>query len=113
MQIKSQKDFYAGLMFLIVGSAFAYFSLKYNVGTGARMGPGYFPRLLGVLLAIFGAIIIFNSLRAKITGGDLIGSFAWRPLCYIIGANLVFGILLGGLPSIKLPAMGLSPAFTR
>ena len=107
MQIKSQKDFYAGLMFLIVGSAFAYFSLKYNVGTGARMGPGYFPRLLGVLLAFFGAIIIFNSLRAKITGGDLIGSFAWRPLCYIIGANLVFGILLGGLPSIKLPAMGL------
>jgi hypothetical protein len=107
MQIKSQKDFFAGLMFLIVGSAFAYFSLKYNVGTGARMGPGYFPRLLGVLLAIFGGIIIFHSLRAKIKGGDLIGSFAWKPLCFIIGANLVFGILLGGLPSIKLPAMGL------
>ena len=107
MQIKSQKDFFAGLMFLIVGSAFAYFSLKYNVGTGARMGPGYFPRLLGILLAIFGAIIIFHSLRAKVKGGDLIGSFAWKPLCFIIGANLVFGILLGGLPSIKLPAMGL------
>ena len=107
MQIKSQKDFFAGLMFLIVGSAFAYFSLKYNVGTGARMGPGYFPRLLGILLAIFGCIIIFNSLRAKVTGGDPIGSFAWKPLCFIIGANLVFGILLGGLPSIKLPAMGL------
>ena len=107
MQIKSQKDFYAGLMFLIVGAGFAYFSLKYNVGTGARMGPGYFPRLLGVMLAVFGIIITFNSLRSKATDGDLIGSFAWRPLCYIIGANVVFGILLGGLPSIKLPAMGL------
>lgn len=107
MHIKSQKDFFAGLMFLIVGAGFAYLSLKYNAGTGARMGPGYFPRLLGILLAIFGAIIIVNSLRSKVVGGDLIGKFAWRPLGFIIGANLVFGILLGGLPSIKLPAMGL------
>jgi Tripartite tricarboxylate transporter TctB family len=107
MQIKSQKDFYSGLMFLIVGLAFALLARNYNVGTGARMGPGYFPQLLGVLLAVLGAIVTFNSFRAKIEGGDPIGSFAWRPLCYIIGANLVFGILLGGLPSIKLPAMGL------
>jgi hypothetical protein len=107
MQIKSQKDFYAGLMFLVVGSAFAYFSLKYNVGTGARMGPGYFPRLLGILLAVLGVVIIAVSFRSKVQGGDLIGAFAWKPLFFIIGANLVFGILLGGLPSIKLPAMGL------
>jgi hypothetical protein len=107
MQFKSQKDFYSGLMFLIVGIAFALLARKYNVGTGARMGPGYFPQLLGVLLAIFGAIITFQSFKAKNEGGDKIGAFAWRPLGYIIGANLVFGILLGGLPSIKLPAMGL------
>jgi predicted outer membrane lipoprotein len=107
MQIKSQKDFYSGVMFLIVGAAFAILARKYNVGTGARMGPGYFPQLLGVLLAVFGAIITYMSFTSKVEGGDPVGSFAWRPLCYIIGANIVFGILLGGLPSIKLPAMGL------
>jgi Tripartite tricarboxylate transporter TctB family len=107
MQIKSQKDFFSGLMFLLVGVGFAWGSTKYNVGTGARMGPGYFPLMLGVLLAAMGVVITLKSLSAKVEGGDLIGSIAWRPLCYIIGANLVFGILLGGLPSIKLPAMGL------
>jgi Tripartite tricarboxylate transporter TctB family len=107
MQIKSHKDFYSGLMFLIVGMGFAILARNYNVGTGARMGPGYFPQLLGVLLAVMGAVIIFNSLRAKIEGGDHIGAFAWKPLFFIIFGNLVFGVLLGGLPSIKLPAMGL------
>ena len=36
-----------------------------------------------------------------------LSKFAWRPIVYILGANLVFGILLGGLPSIGLPPMGL------
>ena len=107
MQIKSQKDFFSGLMFLLVGAGFAWGSTNYNIGTGARMGPGYFPLMLGILLAVMGAVITLKSLTAKVEGGDLIGSFAWRPLCYIIGANVIFGILLGGLPSIKLPAMGL------
>ena len=89
MQIKSQKDFFSGLMFLVVGIGFAWGSTKYNVGTGARMGPGYFPLMLGVLLAGMGAVITLKSLSAKVEGGDLIGSIAWRPLCYIIGANLV------------------------
>ena len=49
MKIKSQKDFFAGLMFMGVGAAFAWGATTYNVGTGARMGPGYFPLLLGIL----------------------------------------------------------------
>ena len=56
MSIKSQKDFFSGLMFLVVGAAFAWGATSYSVGTGARMGPGYFPLLLGVLLAILGAV---------------------------------------------------------
>jgi hypothetical protein len=107
MGIKSQKDFVAGLMFMLVGAAFAFGATKYNVGTGARMGPGYFPLMLGVLLAILGALITFYSLVEKTVNGDKIGSTAWKPLCYILGSNVMFGILLGGLPSIKLPAMGL------
>lgn len=43
MKIKSQKDFFSGLMFMGVGVAFAVGASNYNIGTGARMGPGYFP----------------------------------------------------------------------
>lgn len=107
MLIKSQKDFFAGLMFMIVGIGFAWGATSYKVGDGARMGPGYFPLLLGVLLAILGAVITFKALVVETPGGDKIGKWAWKPLFFILGANLLFGVLLGGLPSIKLPAMGL------
>lgn len=110
VNIKSQKDFFSGLMFLVVGGAFAWGATAYSVGTGARMGPGYFPLLLGVLLAILGGVIIFNAMVVETPHGDKVGSFAWRPIFFILGSNLAFGILLGGLPSIKLPSMGLMAA---
>ena len=107
MRIKSQKDFFAGLLFLALGVAFALGARTYNVGTGARMGPGYFPLMLGVVLAIMGAVEVFKSMVIETATGDKVGKFVWRPVGYIVGANLAFGVLLGGLPSIKLPAMGL------
>ena len=110
MNIKSQKDFFSGVMFCVVGVAFAIGARNYTMGEGARMGPGYFPFLLGILLAILGMVVLFQSLTKGSAGGDKIGTWAWRPMGYIIGANLLFGILLGGLPSIKLPAMGLIAA---
>ncbi|VTU33767.1 tripartite tricarboxylate transporter TctB family protein [Variovorax sp. RA8] len=110
MKIKSQKDFFAGLMFTIVGIAFAWGATTYSVGTGARMGPGYFPLMLGILLGILGIIVIFTSLVIETVDGEPVGKIAWRPLAFIIGSNLIFGILLGGLPSIGLPAMGLIAA---
>ncbi len=94
-------------MFLIIGGLFAVGAYNYGMGDGARMGPGYFPRLLGIILASIGAVVTFKALTVETVGGDKIGKWAWRPLFYIIAANLTFGILLGGLPSIKLPAMGL------
>jgi hypothetical protein len=107
VNIKSQKDFFSGLMFMSVGAAFAWGATKYSVGTGARMGPGYFPLMLGVLLAVLGSVITFKSLVVETAGGDKIGSWAWKPLVFIILANLAFGVFLAGLPSIKLPAMGM------
>ena len=107
MKIKSQKDFYSGLLYTVVGAAFAYGATSYNIGTGARMGPGYFPLLLGSILAVIGGIIIFKSLVVETPTGDRVGSWAWKPLSFIIAGNLLFGVLLGGLPSIKFPAMGL------
>ena len=107
MKIKSQKDFYSGLLFLIIGAAFAYGAYSYNMGTGARMGPGYFPRMLGILLAALGAFIVFESLTIETPDGEKIGSWAWKPLVFIILSNFAFGLMLGGLPSVGIPAMGL------
>lgn len=107
MNIKSQKDFFSGLMFLVVGLAFAVGAYNYSMGDGARMGPGYFPRMLGILMAVLGSVIIFKSLSVATKDGEKLGAWAWKPLCFILGANLTFGVLMGGLPSIKLPAMGL------
>lgn len=107
MKIKSQKDFFSGLMFLVVGGGFAWGATTYTVGTGARMGPGYFPLLLGILLAIIGAVIMFKATVVETVDGDPIGKWAWKQIVFIIGANLLFGVLLAGLPSIGVPAMGL------
>lgn len=110
MFIKSQKDFYSGLLFMLVGIAFAWGATTYNIGTGARMGPGYFPLMLGILMALLGALIIFNAMIFKTEDGDKIGPWAWKPLFFIIAGNLIFGVLLGGLPSVHLPAMGMVAA---
>jgi Tripartite tricarboxylate transporter TctB family len=107
VNIKSQKDFFSGLMFIIVGAAFAIGAYNYSMGEGARMGPGYFPRLLGIVLALVGSFVLFKSLTVATSDGDKIGSFAWKPMFCIIGANVLFGICIGGLPSIKFPALGL------
>ena len=107
MSIKSQKDFFSGLMFMAVGVAFAWGASGYTIGNGARMGPGYFPLVLGVLLSLLGAVITFKSMVVETVDGDKVGAFAWRPLIFIIAANLVFGAALGGLPSIGLPPLGL------
>ena len=107
MTIKSQKDFFSGLMFIVVGAAFALGASTYSIGTGARMGPGYFPLVLGVLLAIIGIAVTFTSLVVETEDGDKVGKFAWKPLFFIITANLVFGACIGGLPMIGLKPLGL------
>ena len=94
-------------MFAVVGGAFAAVSSTYTIGTGARMGPGYFPLVLGVLLAALGVLIAVRSFGSGPEDGDPVGRFAWRPLIFIISANLAFGACLGGLPSIGLPPLGL------
>jgi hypothetical protein len=110
MSMKSQKDFFSGLLFMAVGVAFAWGATNYSVGTAARMGPGYFPLALGILLAILGAVITFKALVVETEDGEKMGPWAWKPLFFIIAANLVFGLLLGGLPSLHIPAMGLIAA---
>lgn len=107
MTIKSQRDFGAGLMFTVVGGGFAYGASTYQVGDAARMGPGYFPLMLGVILALMGLVVLAKSFVHGSPDGDKIGAIAWRPLCFVLLANVAFGVLLIGLPSIGLPGMGM------
>lgn len=107
MRIKSQQDFCSGLMFTGVGVAFAWGATTFGTGTAAQMGPGYFPLMLGVLMTILGLVVTAKSIAVGAPDGGRIGAWAWRPLFFIIAANLVIGVMLGGLPSIGLPAMGL------
>jgi hypothetical protein len=107
VNIKSQKDFFSGLMFMVVGGAFAIGATNYNMGSGARMGPGLFPIALGFILVGLGLVIAITSMVVKTPDGEKIGSIAWRPLVFIIAANLIFGVALGGIRSIGLPPMGM------
>lgn len=107
MRIKSQKDFFAGLFYLVVGGGFAIGATNYTIGDASRMGPGYFPMLVGTLLAILGVIIILQALIVETPDGDPIGHWVWRPLVYVILANFLFGILLGGIPTLGIPPTGL------
>jgi len=108
VKIKSQKDFFSGLMFMGIGVAFAIGATNYNIGSGARMGPGYFPLILGILLAILGAAVTFYATVVESgNDGDKVGKWAWKQIFFILASNFAFGVLLAGLPSFGVPAMGL------
>jgi len=94
MKIKSQRDFWSGLMFLVVGVAFAWGATEYSFGTSAHPGPGYFPFGLGIMLALLGAFVLFKALTLESEGGDPIGAIAWRPLIVIVASIAFFGLAL-------------------
>jgi hypothetical protein len=94
VKIKSQKDFWSGLMFLATGLGFAWGATFYSFGTSARPGPGYFPLGLGLILAVLGAITLFEALTIETEDGEPVGSFAWKPLITILLSVLVFGLVL-------------------
>ena len=94
MKIKSQKDFWSGLMFVATGLGFAWGAQFYSFGTSARPGPGYFPLGLGLLLAALGALTLFEALTIETDDGEPVGAFSWKPLGTILVAVILFGILL-------------------
>lgn len=100
MKIKSQKDFWSGLMFVVVGLGFAWGATAYSFGSSARPGPAYFPFGLGILLAIMGALVWFASITVETEDGDRIGSIAWKPLIIITGSVVMFGAILPWLGMI-------------
>lgn len=92
MKIKSPKSFWAGLMFLAFGVFFAVWAVvNYQMGTAVRMGPAYFPALLGGLLAILGGMILVGSFAIQ---GPKVPTFHFRPLTLILAANIAYGYLM-------------------
>lgn len=106
MKIKSQKDFWSGLMFVIAGVSFSWGATNYSFGVTARPGPAYFPFGLGVLLALLGAFILFRSLVVETDDGEPIGKWAFRPMLTIVFAVCLFGVMLPRLGMVvSLPVL--------
>ena len=113
MKIKSQNDFWSGLMFIVTGVAFAWGALSYSFGNSARPGPGYFPFGLGILLAVLGAVVPFGALTVETDDGEPIGKWAWKPLIIIVLSLVGFGLLLprlGLIISLPLLVIAVSTA---
>ena len=92
MRIKSPKDFWAGLMFVSVGVFFVIWALThYQMGTAVRMGPAYFPVLLGGLLAFLGVLVLFEAFALE---GPNVPRFSFRPLILISVACVAYGYLM-------------------
>ena len=91
IKIKSPKDFWAGLMFVAFGLFFMVGARNYRLGSAARMGPAYFPMMLGGVLAVIGGIVFFRSLVAK---GEKVAAIPLRLLFLITLSLLGFGYLL-------------------
>jgi hypothetical protein len=92
MKIKSPQDFWAGIMFISIGLFFVVVAqMNYQMGTAVRMGPGYFPTVLGGILAILGGIVLFDSF---ILDGAKVAKFHFRPLLFILASSLAFAYLL-------------------
>ena len=110
MNLKNQKDFFSGLLFMAIGVSFAWSASHFSIGNAASMGPGYFPLLLGGVLTFLGGVLVFKALVLETEDGGRIGPWAWRPVGFVVLANLVFGVMMGGLSSVGIAPMGFVPA---
>jgi len=89
--IRHPKDFVAGLLFAAVGAAAILIAANYPLGTAARMGPGYFPRILGILLIVLGAALALRALRIQ---GSPLPGWRWRPVVIVLGSVVLFGLIV-------------------
>lgn len=91
MRIKAPKDFWAGLMFIGFGLGFVLVGQNYEMGTAVRMGPAYFPTVLGALLTFLGLIVFGQSFTVS---GSPLPRFAFRPLIVVLIAIALFGVMI-------------------
>jgi hypothetical protein len=96
LKIRSLNNFCAGLMFIIIGGLFALGATQYPMGTAVRMGPAYFPSILGWLTVILGTIVFVESFIVEQPRPRKI---EWRPVIVVLGSVVAFAALIntGGL----------------
>lgn len=94
MKIRDEKDFWSGVMFAAFGLFFVLYAQQYDMGTAARMGPAYFPTVLGGLLLLLGILITFKGMKAAGGEDSKLGAFHFKPLLFVLGAVVAFGLLL-------------------
>jgi hypothetical protein len=89
--IRNPKDFWAGVLFITFGAAAIVIAGSYPLGTAARMGPGYFPRMLGALLVVLGAALALRGTRIR---GAPLARLQWRPTVIVLGSVVLFGAIV-------------------
>ena len=109
MVIRSPKDFCAGLIYILFGSVAIFVGRDYPIGTAFRMGPAYFPTILGGLLFVIGAVSVIRSFS---TVGGPIGRFAIQSVLLVTGSIFVFGLLVRELGvALTLPILVIISAY--
>ena len=93
MKVRNQRDLGAGIMYMIIGAFFAIIATRYQMGTAAKMGPGYFPFYLGILMFLLGLLVAVKAFSAK-SAIESIPKFNWRIIAQITGAVVLYGLLL-------------------
>jgi putative tricarboxylic transport membrane protein len=93
LKVREKQDFYAGLVFIVFGLIFALVAKNYPMGTAVRMGPAYFPTILGWILVILGAITTGRAFIPQVRA-DAVPELVMRPLFWITLSVVVFGMLV-------------------
>jgi hypothetical protein len=89
--VLQKKDFWAGVLYIAFGAAAFWIGRDYPMGTAGRMGAGYFPAILSVILMLIG---LLSAARGFAQGGEAVGAIAWKPLALVVGSTALFGLLL-------------------
>jgi hypothetical protein len=89
--VLQKKDFWAGALYIALGTAAFWIGRDYPMGSSVRMGAGYFPAVLSVALVLIGFASVARSFFQE---GEAVGAIAWKPLLLIVGATALFGVLL-------------------
>ncbi|OFZ87134.1 MAG: hypothetical protein A3F74_13670 [Betaproteobacteria bacterium RIFCSPLOWO2_12_FULL_62_58] len=89
--LRHNTDILAGLLFILIGGLAVVIARDYPMGVAARMGPGYFPTMLGGILCLFGVYIVARGIRS---GEQVKGQWAWKPLALIALSIVLFGFLM-------------------
>ncbi len=93
-----KRDFFAGLLFIAIGLGFFVTGFQYNLGSAARMGPGYFPVMLSGLLIVIGVVVSLRSLvKTDDTDARPLVSANVKSVASVIGGTVLFGIVLANL----------------